>query len=250
MSGATAELVCTSYFTGRPDPQRGRTVPADCFAYMQPWYESMRALDLCGVVFHDGLSAAFVRRYRSERLRFERVPRGRWSTNDHRFFVYRRFLKRRRFRYAFLTDIADVRVIRDPFRELSRRGWPLVIGDEVYPPPIGRSIRNHSWLMERIRQTRAVGRNEVYDFFRGRGFRLPTLNAGVIGGRAGELLAFLDEFVRTRRRIGNPDRNLNMPLVNYVFHRFHAGRFHRGAPVTSRFKGFERRRRDVWFIHK
>jgi hypothetical protein len=217
---------------------------------MRPWYESMRRLDLCGVIFHDRLSPSFVRRYRTDRIRFQRVPQGRWSTNDQRFFVYRRFLRRRRFRYAFLTDISDVTIVRDPFPELVRLGWPLVIGDEVYPPPIGRSIRNHPWLMERLRQTTTVGRVEVFEFFRDHRFRLPTLNAGVIGGRSRDLLAFLDAFVRTRRSIGRPDRNLNMPIVNYVFHRFHEGRFHRGAPVTSRFKRFERGRRDVWFIHK
>jgi hypothetical protein len=104
--------------------------------------------------------------------------------------------------------------------------------------------------MELIRQTMTVRRANVFDFFRDHRFRLPTLNAGVIGGRAGDLLAFLDAFVRTRRSIGSPDQNLNMPIVNYVFHRFHQGRFHQGAPVTSRFKRFERNRRDVWFIHK
>jgi hypothetical protein len=217
---------------------------------MRPWYESMRALGLSGVIFHDGLSPAFVRRYGTDRIRFLRVSPGRWSTNDQRFFVYRRFLGRRRFRYAFLTDVTDVTVVRDPFPELARLGWPLVIGDEVYPPPIGRSIRNHAWLMERLRETGAGGRGEVFEFFRNRRFRFPTLNAGVIGGRSRDLLAFLDAFVRTRRSIGSPDRNLNMPIVNYVFHRFHDGRFHRGAPVTSRFKRFEHGRRDVWFIHK
>jgi hypothetical protein len=104
--------------------------------------------------------------------------------------------------------------------------------------------------MKRLRETRTTGRVPVFEFFRHRRFRLPTLNAGVIGGRSQELLAFLDAFVRMRRSIGSPESNLNMPVVNYVFHRFHEGRFHHGAPVTSRFKRFEHGRRDVWFIHK
>lgn len=44
--------------------------------------------------------------------------------------------------------------------------------------------------------------------------------------------------------------NLNMPVMNYVVHRFFRGLVHRGAPVTSRFKAYETRRRDVWFIDK
>jgi hypothetical protein len=243
-------LICTAYLTSRPDPQRGRTVPADCFAYMKPWYDSMRALNLHGVVFHDGLSPEFVADYRTARLHFRRVAPCSWSPNDERFFVYQRFFARRRFSAAFLTDISDVTVVRDPFAGLVRRGWPIVIGDEVYPPPTGRSIRNHGWLMERIRQTRTARCTTVFEFFEERCFDLPTLNAGVIGGTAREIRRFLAAFVRVRRSIGDPRRNLNMPIVNYVFHRLFEGRFHAGAPVTSRFKRFEQPRRDVWFVHK
>jgi hypothetical protein len=209
----------------------------------------MRALDLCGVIFHDGLSPEFIGRYRTPRIRFRRVAPGRWSTNDYRFFVYRRFLAGRRFRAAFLTDISDVSVVRDPFEGLRRARWPLVIGDEVYPRPYGRLVRTHPWLRERIRETEP-GCPDIARYFRDHRFRLATLNAGVIGGRSDAVVAFLDAFVNTRRLVGRRDHNLNMAVVNYVFHRFHAGRFHHGAPVTSRFKAFERQRTDVWFIHK
>lgn len=243
-------MICAAYLTSRPDPQRGLHVVPDSFAYMKRWYESVRDLDLCGVIVHDGLSPAFVSKYETARVRFLRIPPYPWSSNDQRFFAYRRFLASRRFSAVFLTDIADVTVVQDPFRQLGRRGWPLVIGDEAYPFPGGRLIRNHPWLLERICQTRTARWMGVFLFFARRRFELPTLNAGVIGGRAREVLRFLERFVRTRARIGHPDRNLNMPIVNYVFHRDFAGRFHYGHPVTSRFKRFERHRRDVWFVHK
>jgi hypothetical protein len=176
------------------------------------------------------------------------VQRYAWSTNDERFFAYHRLLSRRRFEQAFLTDISDVTIAEDPFARLERLGAPLVIGDEVYPGA-GASIRNHPWLMERIRETRSVGSTEVFEFFHGRHFDLPTLNAGVIGGRAREIRAFLREYVRVRTAIGHPERNLNMAVVNYVFHRFFERRFHHGPPVTSLFKAFQRLR-GVWFVHK
>jgi hypothetical protein len=249
-TGSDRYLVCTSYLSTSADPQRGRFRRPDCFEYMRSWYDSMQSLDLRGFVLHDGLTPAFVNRYQTDRIRFVRVPPSRWSTNDARFFAYRRLLARRDFSHAFLTDISDVTIVRDPFRELVRRRWRLVIGDEAYPSPMGRTIRTHPWLIERICQTRSRSSMEVFHFFSRRWFDLPTLNAGVIGGRAPEIRRFLDSFVRTRTMIGHPDRTLNMPLVNYIFHRQFAGRFHAGAPVTSRFKRFERNRRDVWFIHK
>lgn len=242
------DLVLAAYLRSRPDPQRNGHAPADSFAYMRRWYRSIATLGLRGLVVHDGLSAGFVDRYATRRIRFHRVRPCVWSTNDERFFAYHRLLARRPFRRAFLTDITDVTIVQDPFAGLERLGAALVVGDEVYPRE-GASIRNHPWLVKRIRQTRRSGASEVFDFFRARDFDLPTLNAGVIGGPARELRRFLREFVRVRTAIGHPERNLNMAVVNYVVHRFFEGRFHHGPPVTSRFKFFERRR-DVWFIHK
>jgi hypothetical protein len=192
----------------------------------------------------------FVRRYTTDRIGFVRVPPYPWSPNDARFFIYEDLVRRRGYARAFLTDIADVRVARDPFPVLTALGTPLVVGDEVYAPPIGSRIRTHPWLRAKIRQTRTRRSSAVYRFFQRRAFAFPTLNAGVLGGRAPELLAVLERFVRVRRAIGHPNRNLNMPVLNYVLHRFFPGRFRHGAPMTSVFKAYQRRRRDVCFIHK
>ena len=217
---------------------------------MRAWYRSVRALGVHAVVFHDELSPGFVARLRTPRIRFRRVPPSPWSTNDARFFAYQAFLRRHPARRVFLTDIADVTVARDPFAGMRALRMPLFVGEEVYRAPIGRTIRRHAWLMRKIAETRGPRSSEVRDFFSASGFHLPTLNAGVIGGVASTMRRFLAHFTRVRRAIGHPERNLNMPIVNYVLHRYFAGRFHLGAPVTSVFKAYQRDRTDVWFIHK
>ncbi|MGH7267034.1 MAG: hypothetical protein ACREMB_19605 [Candidatus Rokuibacteriota bacterium] len=244
------DVLCTAYLTARPDPQRGHQVRRDWFGYIRTWWTSVHGLGLRAVILHDELSPAFVRRYTTDLVRFVRIEPYPWSPNDQRFFAYRDLIARGRYDRAFLTDVADVRVVRDPFPVLEALATPLVVGDEVYAAPIGVQIRTHPWLMRKVRETRGGRSSVVYRFFRRHGFDHSTLNAGVIGGRAPELLEFLERFVRVRRTIGHPERNLNMPVVNYVLHRFFPGRFHHGAPVTSRFKGYERHRRDVCFIHK
>lgn len=243
-------LLCTAYLTARPDPQRGCHVRRDSFAYIRTWWTSVRRLGLPAVIVHDQLSSRFVRRYTTDRIRFVRVAPYRWSPNDQRFFAYRDLVARSRYDRVVLTDVSDVRVVRDPFPVLAGLAPPLVVGEEVYAPPIGAWIKTHPWLRAKLRETCGRRSSAVYRFFRRHDFAFPTLNAGVIGGRTPELLEFLDRFVRVRRALGRPERNLNMPVVNYVLHRFFRGRFHRGAPVTSRFKGYERHRRDVCFIHK
>jgi hypothetical protein len=225
-------------------------VARSSLAYMSRWYASVRRLGLHAVVFHDQLSAAFVARHTTAHIRFHRVPPSPWSPNDARFFAYEAFLRRRPVGRVFLTDIADVTVARDPFAAMRRFRTPLFIGAEVYATPIGAKIRQHPWLRRRIAEAQGERASQVPDFFAARRYDLPTLNAGVIGGTAAAVRRFLAHFTRIRRAIGHPERNLNMAIVNYVFHRHFAGRFHRGAPVTSVFKAYERARTDVWFVHK
>lgn len=244
------DVLCAAYLTRRPDPQRGYRVRRNTFGYMRAWWSSVHELGLHAIVVHDELSPAFVRRYTTDRIAFVQVPPDPWTPNDARFFLYRDLIARRGYGRAFLTDIADVRVVQNPFPVLEAPAAPLAVGDEVYAPPLGTQIRTHPWLRRKIGETSSRRSRVVHEFFRRHDFDFPTLNVGVLGGRAPELLDALDRFARVRRAIGHPERNLNMPVLNYVLHRFFRGRFHHGAPVTSLFKGFERRRRDVCFIHK
>jgi hypothetical protein len=225
-------------------------VPPDDFGYMAGWHRSVDRLGLEAVIVHDELSPGFVARHETARIRFERTASGPWSTNDARFFAYREHLAGHPAPLVFLTDLSDVVVMRDPFPTLASLGVRLALGDEVYPPPIGHTIGRHRWLRHHIEATRTGATDEVAEFFSGERLDLPTLNAGVIGGDGSAVSELLDRFVDLRERLGAPERNLNMPLINYLVHRDFAGRFHHGAPITSRFKAGEWWRRDVCFVHK
>ncbi|HVS13290.1 MAG TPA: hypothetical protein VMV46_05175 [Thermoanaerobaculia bacterium] len=249
-SAADGCRLYAAYFTGKPDPQRGERVASDDFGYLAAWHRSVDRLGLEAVILHDGLSPSFVERHATERIRFEKAAPTAWSTNDARFLAYREHLARHPARRVFLTDISDVVVVREPFSTLAALGVRLALGDEVYPAPIGHTIGCHAWLRHHIEATRTGVTDEVAEFFSGERLRLPTLNAGVIGGDGAAIAELLDSFVALRERIGAPERNLNMPLINYLVHRDFAGRIHHGAPITSRFKAGEIWRRDVCFVHK
>lgn len=62
------------------------------FGYMDLWYQTIAAQRLPAVVFHDGLSQAFVTRYSTEHLKFVKVAgigeNSPYSVNDVRFDVF------------------------------------------------------------------------------------------------------------------------------------------------------------------
>ncbi|MDJ0787401.1 MAG: hypothetical protein QNK05_11380 [Myxococcota bacterium] len=227
----------STYFTSKPDPQRRVRQPADSLAYMSIWYDSVRELGLHGRVFHDGLSDAFSARYATERVRFLQVPR--WysrSTNDHRFLVYRAYLRSYHAQDVFMTDIADVKVARDPFA-LCESGRLYVGADR--------------WLLGENRWLRAlaerIGDRRYLAFLDDHAER-PTVNAGVLGGETGLVSEFVERMIAEFARIGRPWVNANMMVFNYVAYTGYEDRI--GSELCSRYKAFELDRVDVPFIHK
>ena len=229
--------ILSTYFTWKRDPQRGRHQPCNSLAYMRAWYESVRSLELCAFVFHDGLSGKFVRRYETHSIRFIAIPR--WyahSTNDYRFFVYREFLRKYKARYVFMTDISDVRVVRDPFEALSND--TLYVGDNK------KTFEENEWL----RALAEVMADPRYtEFIRGQG-GARTVNAGILGGETGLVVRFIDRMINEFERLGKPWLNTNMMVFNYVAYRDFGDRLTR--KLSSNYKQYEIDRTDVPFIHK
>ena len=136
-SAPTGDLIFTTYFSGLRDDHRRKVVPSDKRRFIEPWWRSLLRLPVQGVVFHNNLSAAFVRNHSTPHIRFERVDaaahyaRG-LSLNDLRFFVYLDKLRAwPNVRRVWLTDARDVWVMRDPFA-------PATSG---YTRPVMTSVR-------------------------------------------------------------------------------------------------------------
>ena len=238
-------VLFTTYFFKQIDPQRKVHAPGDDIKYIEPWYFSMVRLGLYGVVFHDGLSEEFVRRYQTDRISFEYVPPAAFqgSLNDYRFFIYRQYLMERpQLRNVFMTDGNDLFIVQNPFREL--RTDRIYVGSEV------GDVRKSRWMMRRFQLLNRGGRR--FDFKLSRWRTNPIYSAGILGGSYEMCMEFLNDMTGKFESLDPEQRklNLNMAVFNHtVYERFRHRRV-TGVPIHSLYKRYESDRQDVWFIHK
>ena len=223
----------TTYFCARPDPQRSqRRVARDSFGLMAGWRSDIQRLHLPAVVFHDALSCEFTDGLADHLLSFRRWPRRiRASTNDDRFYCYREYLlAHREIERVFMTDLFDVRILRNPF-ELVSDSHDLWVGSE---PDLRKC------LVRRYQQ--AYGEAGA-EFLRGQ----PVLNAGILGGSRCKVLCLLDLMIEAFSRI---DRklNANMAVFNMCIHQS-GMRYFTGPPLHSVFKAYEKSG-DFYIKHK
>jgi hypothetical protein len=158
------------------------------------------------------------------------------STNDHRFFVYDRFLGGYSADAVFMTDVSDVRIACDPFARVEP--GRLQVGDD------GQALRDNAWLRALAEMT---GQRRFLDWLDAAGDER-SLNAGVIGGPTPLVRELVREMLDELERIALPWLNANMLVFNYVLHRSFRGRF--ATDVCSGYKKYETWRTDVPFIHK
>lgn len=238
-------VLLTTYFCRKTDPQRKEHAPCNDFSYIRPWYESVAALGLEGVIFHDGMSDCFVERYETDRIRFEMVPPEsfRYSLNDYRFFIYLDYLRRHPdIGYVFMTDGNDVKVVTNPFPQL--RSDRLYVGSEP------GDARTNRWMQRRI--TLLNRGSQEFAFRMSRWRTNPIFNAGILGGPYHLCVEFLDEMVRKFESLDphQQELNLNMAVFNHTVYQRFRRRLVTGEPLHSVYKEFQQNRDDVWFIHK
>jgi hypothetical protein len=244
-------VVLAAYYCRRTDPQR-RYRWAESFACIEPWYTSLTRLQVRGIIFHDGLSAAFVARYQSPLIRFvyaSLFARSVWSGSDSRFLVYRRYLAEHSHDYVLMTDISDVTFLRDPF--------PYMRDDVVFVGAESGTAGDSRWARRRFPLAYAS-----YPFWDRR-----LLNCGILGGSRATCLEVLGHiraqywriactrptgFLRAMRIAldGRSAPPLDMAVVNFVLHRYFAARVWTDALLHSPYKSYNRDNRDVCIAHK
>ncbi|KFM29116.1 hypothetical protein F751_5472 [Auxenochlorella protothecoides] len=121
---AAKGVILTTYFTSRVDPARchkhvGGAIPPDDLAYVQGWHSSVQHLGTPAVVFHDGLSPAFISELQSPAIGFQRVTLSytSWSLSDERWAVYRDWLAGPGISVSWVLalDLADGLVAKAPW---------------------------------------------------------------------------------------------------------------------------------------
>ena len=244
-------VILTSYFSAKQHPQLGDPhiegvandgrVWQNDLAYIKRWYDSVNKLQLNGVVFHDNLSDDFVSQYETPHVHFERVQTSEYSNNDWRFFCFYNYLQNHKFDWVFHNDGSDVTVVQDPSR---------LIEDH---PEYDYFACKDTFLLSEFPYLN-FHRHFNWDNFMSFAMNQPQwqlINMGVIGGRYDKMFEFYKNFVRVREAMGEPQVNSDMWILQYLLRDQieHRGVLI-GEPVTSIYKGYEKDRKDVYFIHK
>lgn len=216
-------IVLTCYLTQRPDPQRNELWPDNRDATVKFWIESLRRCDLTAVIFHDGLSPAFIDKWSDEHVCFELVAwtGPGWSVLEERFRIYRDWLQDNECDWCLTTDLSDVEFYRDPF-ELMTDQNVLYIGSE-------QNRIGGTCIAEWMR--RAYGGVAYPD--------RQILNPGILGGSRARLIYFcnrvLGDLRGVLRRTHPP---VDVAVVNRIIYRERLA-FVTGYPLHTYFRGNE-----------
>tara|TARA_B100000674_G_C37968844_1_gene975934 strand:+ start:1859 stop:2653 length:795 start_codon:yes stop_codon:yes gene_type:complete len=233
-------VIMTTYFCNKNDPQRPKRAPCNDFQYIKPWYNSIKKLGLNGVVFHDGMSDNFIKQYQTEKIKFVYVDSNSYefSLNDLRYFVYHDFLsKNKNIKNVFMTDGNDVTIVKSPFNKFTG----ICVGKEEL------KINDSKWMKQKIKNFNSNNINKFnYNSQSG------VYNAGILGGNRNEVMNFLKFMIKIFNNLDEKQRrdNLNMIVFNYVVYNNYKQKVNTGEPLHSVYKKFENNRKDVYFIHK
>lgn len=221
-------IVLTSYFTSKKDPQRDRYRQIENFRLMQDWWESLHEQDMEGIIFHDELSESFQEKYGSDQVAYEKVELGPRSTNDERFFVYQDWLNRHKnVDNILLTDLFDVEFHGNPFCLFSSDHKLYCGGEE------GDTFESR-WMQEKLETLRKHRPNLFFDYP-----YLNLLNPGLLGGERSVVLNVIEEMCKEMATLPE-DFNSNFVIFNIVAREmFDDDEIMYNRPLNSAWKQYE-----------
>ena len=243
------QLICATILTGVYDVNRNELLRPDDFSIVQQWYDAVVRLGLRGIVFHNTFSAATVAAHENECVSFVSVDYdGILNANAFRYIIYHKFIGQYAAKIAniFVTDIADVEVVHNPFIQPLFRANPtsLFCGDEP-------AVLNNEWMIDHSTHLRNA--IPLFAQYENNNAQQVLLNCGIIGGSVSvmrELTGQLAAIHRAHTVSNRTPYTLDMGAFNFVARTVFGARLVHGAPVNTQFKGYETDRTDCWFRHK
>jgi FkbM family methyltransferase len=200
-TNALEQLIMTSVYTFKNDPQRGKPIKCN-FDYIANFYNSVVFHKLNALIIHDCFSESFVEKLSTSTIEFLRVkvPSTGMSTNDYRFLKYREQLKRAK--YYLFVDASDVFFNSNPFAYMKNNRHKLFIS-----PDIGTFHKN-AWNVKACYGTAG----ELWDQ------KLKLYNAGVWGGESNAVDCILNCVKEQLTTVVQGRGNCNMPVLNWCVH--------------------------------
>ena len=242
-------IILACHIAGVYDVNRSTTLEHDDYALVQAWADSIQALGLQGVLFHNNFSEETCEKYSNENISFIKIEYNeKWNPNVFRYFIYRDFLLNflSTIKSVFVTDVSDVVLVKNPFETFlfQENRDTLFCGDEP-------KTLDNEWMNDHS----AHLRNQIADFAEyEQSFAQSTLlNCGIIGGSTTVMLNFLESLCDVHEKFNRENKTAftgDMGAFNYIVRKQFNDRLIHGAPVNTVFKEYESSRMECWFRHK
>ncbi len=241
-------LILATYISGIFDVNRNEVLSNNDVSVIKEWADSIVALDLHAVVFHNSLSENSTAPY-ANNINFIKVHYNeKYNANIFRYFLYNHFIKENGavLKNIFLTDITDVVVINNPFLQKLFINNPSSIfcGDEP-------KLLQNDWMKEHAAHLRA--KITSYALYEENFKEAPLLNCGIIGGNISVIKPFIEKLCSIHETYNNDNNTLftgDMGAFNYLIRTNYNENLIHGTPVNTTFKAYEVERKDCWFRHK
>ena len=229
----TKDVIVSTYFTSKEDPQRKAAVSVNSFRYMVRWFTGIMRFNLNVIVFHDNLKNEWIKRIEMiyPRVNFIKTNLNGRSTNDARYYIlWNYFAAHPEINRAFLTDLSDIQILGSPFQLMDIMGNRMIyIGKDE---PFYLSSKESQWMInvfgkcykdkiKNVKETTLA----MHSLF----------NAGIIGGTREMMLAMLYKVLYWLDK-ANKAQNCNMIAVNIVAHKHLFEELYAGYPLQNGYK--------------
>ncbi|MCW3127528.1 MAG: hypothetical protein JWO03_3186 [Bacteroidetes bacterium] len=202
-----SEVIFACYFVHQADPIQGMIRRTPDINYIAPWYKSIEKIGVTGIIVHDGLDEDFIAKHQTDGILFRKYRPGLYSIFEERWFAFYLFLSQTNIKHAFISDINDVYITKNPF-EILTNDLALYVGKDN-----ANKIKNSEWMLA-----------ELAEFEKDSGIKAPFLyryqhayNAGVMGGSR-VILLFLMSRVICYILLTKTSSHKDMTLLNLCIH--------------------------------
>lgn len=244
-----SEIIMGCLLTGIHDVNRNMVLNDDDYSLVKDWADSIIALNLQGVLFHNNFSVETCLRFSNKNIHFVKVEHDSiFNPNVYRYFIYRDFLKENKpnITKVFCTDISDVVLLKNPFEQPLFVDNPnkLFCGDE--PKKL-----NDAWMVDHATHLR----NNISDYaaYEKTFEETQLLNCGIIGGDIKIITGFIEKLATLHEKYNHDNQTAftgDMGAFNYLARTKYNPLLCHGAPVNTTFKLYETDNKDCWFRHK
>lgn len=199
-------VIISSYFTSKVDPQRKVIQQTNSFEYIKSWYISIVENNSTGIILFDQCSDDFIKEFTNYNIQFVKCSLGAHSLNDERYFLFFAYIAHyyNQLDYVLITDINDVIFNNNPFEWLIKFEKDQILLGRNNTNRFIDSQYNLERLMNLEKSLNFVLPNEFFLF--------PVYNAGVTGGNTTIILYFL---LLLTKKISQLSKVYNNNMISY-----------------------------------